>query len=149
MNKANRRKIERMLKQGRMPHLEIARISAVLYFPPKIFGELKEICQYNEYTPGQLMGWAFKAQEARWEEFVDEVMTPLKLGESEAWPEDPLYCLACVATIHFAMTFVKLMEDPGALEQMRKAAPAGWSFRSIEELEDGEPADWWKADEPE
>jgi hypothetical protein len=109
---------------------------------------LKELCEYNEYTPGRLMAGAFKAQEARWEEFVEEVMTPLKPGESEAWPEDPLYCLVCVATLHFVRTFIKLCEDPDALDQLKKDAPADWSFGSIEELGEFDQADWWKADEP-
>jgi hypothetical protein len=29
------------------------------------------------------------------------------------------------------------------------SAPADWSFRSIEELEDDDQADWWKAEDPE
>lgn len=143
MNKANRQKIERMLKQGRNPHKEIAGIPAVLYFPPKILRQLNQFCEYNECTPGQLVAGAFKAQDARWEEFIEEVMTPLKPGESEAWPEDPLYCLACVAMLHFVRAFMKLCEDPDAFEQMKKDAPADWSFRSIKELDD-EPADCWK-----
>jgi hypothetical protein len=50
-------------------------------------------------------------------------------------------------------TFHKLMEDPEAMDatinQMKKDAPADWSFHSIEELEDDDQADWWKTEESE
>ena len=74
-------------------------------------------------------------------------MTPLKPGESKAWPEDPLYCLACVTMLQFIRTFIKMMEDPIAFAQMRKDAPAEWSFESIEP--DNDQADWWKEGEAE
>jgi hypothetical protein len=35
-----------------------------------------------------------------------------------------------------------------ALKQLKKDAPADWSFRSIEELKkDADQADWWKRSE--
>jgi hypothetical protein len=49
----------------------------------------------------------------------------------------------------FARNFMLLREDPIAFEQMRKDAPADWSFRSIEELGDDDQADWWKGEESE
>ena len=36
-------------------------------------------------------------------------------------------------------------EDPDAFDQLKKDAPAEWSFASIKEL-DAEPADWWKSE---
>jgi hypothetical protein len=36
------------------------------------------------------------------------------------------------------------MEDPIGFAQMKKDAPAEWSFSSFEG--EDEPADWWKAD---
>jgi hypothetical protein len=148
MNKANRRKLERMFEQGRMPHEEIVQIPAVLYFPPDVLEQLNEFCEYNEYTPGQLVAWAIKLQIPHWDEFYTFVTTPLKPGESEDWPEDPLFALACVAFLHWIRTFIKLCEDPDAFDQMKKDAPAAWSFGSIEELDDDDDqADWWKSDE--
>jgi hypothetical protein len=67
-------------------------------------------------------------------------MTPLKPGESEDWPEGPMFALACVAFLHWMRTFNKMMKDPDAidatLEQLKKDVPADWSFRSLDELED-------------
>jgi len=131
-----------------MPHEEIVQIPAVLYFPPDVLEQLNEFCEYNEYTPGQLVAWAIKLQIPHWDEFYTFVTTPLKPGESEDWPEDPLFALACVAFLHWIRTFIKLCEDPDAFDQMKKDAPAAWSFGSIEELDDDDDqADWWKSDE--
>jgi hypothetical protein len=139
-----RKTIARLLSDPELPHHQIVKIPAVLYFPADVLEQLNEFCSLRQLTPAQLMAEAFKRQESRWEQFVDEVMTPLEPGESEAWPEDPLYCLACVATIHFTRTFVKMIEDPIGFEQMKKDAPADWSFGAYEAAD---PADWWKEEE--
>jgi hypothetical protein len=151
MKEANRRKIKRMLLDPDLPHNQILQIPAVLYFPPKVLEDLNKFLEYNECTPGQLVYGAMKLQLPRWDDFYNFVMTPLKPGESGEWPEDPMFALACVAFLHWIRTFNKMMEDPDAmdatLEQLKKDAPADWSFRSPES--EDEPADWWKSKEPE
>ena len=137
--------IARLLRDPDLPYNQIVRIPAVLYFPPEVLGQLNDLCQLRELSPRQLIAEAFESQIAGWDQFCEEVMTPLKPGESESWPEDPLYALACVTPLHLMSTFVKMMEDPIGFEQLKKDAPADWSFRSPEQ--DADPADWWKEDE--
>jgi hypothetical protein len=126
-------------------------IPGVLYFPPKVLEDLHKFLEYNECTPGQLVAGALKLQLPRWKKFYKFVMTPLKPGEPEIWPEDPMFALACVAFLHWVRLFNKMMKDPDAidatLEQLKKDAPADWSFRSPES--DDDQSDRWKADEPE
>jgi hypothetical protein len=148
MKKADRRKLAALIRQHKMLSSIVA-IPAVLYFPPEVVEQLNELCRLRQLSPKQLITEAFKSQETRFDQFVEEVMTPLAPGESQAWPEDPLYCLACVMMLHFVRTFIKMMEDPVGFEQMKKDAPAEWSFGSIEELGADDQADWWKADESE
>jgi hypothetical protein len=144
-----RRQIERMLSDPELPHNQIMQIPGVLYFPPKVLGDLHKFLEYNECTPGELVVGALKRQLPRWDEFYEFVTTPLKPGEPEVWPEDPLFALACVAFLHWIRTFHKLMEDPDAmdatLEQLKKDAPADWVFSSPEA--DDDQADWWKGGE--
>jgi len=123
-------------------------IPAVLYFPRAILGQLNELCQLRGLTPDQLIVEAIKSQDARFEEFIQEVMTPLKPGEPEIWPEDPLYVLACVLTIHLFRVLHKKLDDPAGFEEFKKNAPSQWSFSSLEEPDDDpDPADWWKETE--
>src|SRR5580704_14485798 len=63
-----------------------------------------------------------------------------------SWPEDPMFCLACVSTVHFLHCFTRSVYDPIAFQQQKEHAPAEWSFSSFEEPEpdEGDPADWWK-----
>jgi hypothetical protein len=148
MNKADRRKFVRYFRKDKLLS-QIPAIPAVLYFPPDVLGQLNELCNMRQLTVQQLMMEALKSQEYRFDQLIEEVMTPLKPGESTAWPEDPLYCLACVTLIQWIRTFNKMMEDPdamdAALEQLKKDAPADWSFHPLEEIDDDdEPADWWK-----
>ena len=151
--RARHRKIARILSDPDLPHHQMLQIPGVLYFPPKLLEDLHKFLEYNECTPGQLVAGAFKLQLPRWKKFYKFVMTPLKPGEPVEWPEDPMFALACVALVHWIKTFNKMMEDPGAidatLEQLKKDAPAEWSFHSIEELEDDDQSDWWKREEPE
>jgi hypothetical protein len=42
-----------------------------------------------------------------------------------------------------------MMDEPASFEEMKKDAPAEWSFGSIEDLDEPDQADWWKADDPE
>jgi hypothetical protein len=74
-------------------------------------------------------------------------MIPLKLREQEISPEDPLYILARVVMIHLIRTFHKRLEDPAGFGELRKNAPAEWSFASIEDLAEQDQADWWKTAE--
>jgi hypothetical protein len=147
-----RREIARILSDPDLPHNQILHIPGVLYFPPKLLEVLHAFLEYNEFTPGQLVAGALKMQLPRWKQFYKFVMTPLKQGEPVVWPEDPMFALACVALVHWTRTFHKIMEDPAnidaTLEQLKKDAPADWSFNSIEELEDDDDqADWWKGSE--
>ena len=151
MKKANRREIARILSDPNLPFNHFMQIPGVLYFPRKIVKDLEEIREYNEYTYGQLVAWALKLQLPRWNKFYKFVMTPLKPGEPKVWPEDPMFALACVAFVHWIRTFNKMMEDPDAIgatiEQLKKDAPADWSFRALEELDDDDQAGSWKSDE--
>jgi hypothetical protein len=154
MNKADRRKIARILSDPDLPHNQILHILGVLYFPPKLLADLHSFLEYNEFTPGQLVAKALKMQLPRWKKFYKFVMTPLKPGEPIVWPEDPMFALACVALVHWTRTLHKLMEHPDAMdatiEQLKKDAPTDWVFRSLEELEDNDDqADWWKVEESE
>jgi hypothetical protein len=148
MKKSDRREIARILSDPNLPHNKFLQIPGVLYFPSKIVKDLEEIREYNEYTYGQIVAWALKMQLPRWNKFYKFVMTPHKPGEPIVWPENPMFALACVAFVHGIRTFNKMMKDPDAidatLEQLKKDAPADWSFRSLEELDDDDQADWWK-----
>jgi hypothetical protein len=147
----SRKDIAAILSDPDLPHNQFMQIPGVLYFPRKIVEDLEEIREYNEYTYGQLIAWALKLQLPHWKKFYKFVMTPLKPGEPVVWPENPMFALACVAFIHWIRTFNKMMKDPDAmdatLEQLKKDAPSDWSFRSIEELDDDDQADWWKGEE--
>jgi hypothetical protein len=100
MKKANRLEIERMLSDPKLPHNQLLHIPAVLYFPPKVLGDLHQFLEYNECTPRELVYGALNSQLSNWEEFYEYVMTPLKPGESVVWPEDPMFALACVTFVH-------------------------------------------------
>ena len=115
MEHPKRRKNARMIQQE-LPHHEITRIPATLYFPPDVLGQLNELCELRRLTSGQLIAEAFKSQYARWDEFCKEIMTPLASGEREVWSEDPLYALACVAMLHFARALIKMVDEPDAFE---------------------------------
>jgi hypothetical protein len=141
VKKADLYKLAKLLHDKVLPG--IVAIPAVLYFPHEVVEQLNELCRARGLTAQQLMAEVLKAQSPRFDQFVEEVMTTRKPGEPPTWPSDPLYCLACGTMRHFARNFLMMMEDPIAFEQMKKDAPANWSFRSIEELGDDQ-ADWWK-----
>jgi hypothetical protein len=107
-----------------------------LYFPPEVLKQLNEFCTVRRLTPSQLMAEAFKRQDASVDQFVEEVVTPLKPDDPFIWPKDPLRCLVCATMRHFIWTFAKAVEDPIGFAQMKKDAPREWSFGAIE------PADW-------
>jgi hypothetical protein len=146
MKKADRKKFAQYLREDKLLS-QIPAIPAVLYFPPEVLGQLNELCSLRQLTVQQLMMEAMKSQQHRFDQLIDEVMTPLKPGESTAWPEDPLYCLACVMLLQWMRLFVKMMEDPAGFEQLMKDAPADWSFGSLDDLDEPDSADWWKGDE--
>jgi hypothetical protein len=113
---------------------DVTSIPGTLYFTPEIFDQLNELCVLEGLTPTQLIVEAFNSQRACWQEFITEVMIPLKPGEQEISTEDPLYILARVVMVHLIRTFHKRLEDPAGFEELRKNAPVEWSFASIENL---------------
>ena len=86
---------------------DVTSIPGTLYFTPEVFDQLNELCALKRLTPTQLIVEAINSQGARWEEFIAEVMIQLKPGESEIWPEDPLYILARVLMVHLIRVFTK------------------------------------------
>jgi hypothetical protein len=123
---------------------EIVVIPATLYFPSAIVAQLNEICDQSGFTPGQLVVRALKGQIYHWERFYLYVTTPSEKPEDFSWPEDPMFCLACVSTVHFLHSFTRSVYDPIAFKQQKEHAPAEWSFSSFEEPDEDDPADWWK-----
>jgi hypothetical protein len=110
---------------------DVTNIPGTLYFTPEVFDQLNELCALKRLTPTQLIVEAINSQAPRWEEFIAEVMHPLKSGEPKIWPEDPLYILARVLMMHLIRVFHKRLEDPAGFEELRKNAPAKWCFGSI------------------
>ena len=53
-------------------------------------------------TPEQLVIKALKGQIDYWNDFYENVMTLPVKSEDFVWPKDPVFCLACVATMLFA-----------------------------------------------
>jgi hypothetical protein len=94
MDKADRKKFAHYLGQDKLLG-QITAIPTVLYFPREVLGQLNELRNLRQLTVRQLMMEAMKSQQTRFDQLIHEVMTPLKPGESTAWPEDPLYCLVC------------------------------------------------------
>jgi hypothetical protein len=62
---------------------DVTSIPGTLYFTLEVFDQLNELCVLEGTTPTQLIVQAINSQRARWEEFIAEVMIPLKPGESE------------------------------------------------------------------
>ncbi len=124
---------------------QIVALPATLYFPSDIVLQLNEACVVLGYTPEELVVEALKGQVERWDEFFQYVSTPPARPADLIWPTDPLFCLACVATVHFINTFRQCFRDPVAFAQLKAEAPIEWSFASLEELDEPDPADWWKA----
>jgi hypothetical protein len=128
---------KRMLEQ-------IVAIPATLYFPTSIAAELNEICESLGYTPEQLVIEALKGQIDYWNEFYQHVMTLPIDPEDFVWPKDPVFCLACVTTVHIIESFTRCSGDPVAFAQLEADAPSEWSFSSLGEGEEIDAADWWK-----
>jgi hypothetical protein len=80
MKKSDCHKLAKLFQQDEMIS-GIVWSPAVLYFPPEVLRQLNEFCSVRQLTPGQLMAEAFKSQDVRFDQFVEEVMTPLKTGE--------------------------------------------------------------------
>jgi hypothetical protein len=132
---------------------QIVAIPATLYFPTSIVAELNEICENLGYTPEQLVIEALKAQIDYWHEFYEYVMTLPIDPEDFDWPKDPLFCLACVTTVHIVDSFTRCSDDPDAFAELKDQAPSEWSFNSLQEEEEIvveveeeeiDDADWWK-----
>ena len=128
---------KRMLEQ-------IVAIPATLYFPTSIVAELNEICKSLGYTPEQLVIEALKGQIDYWNDFYDHVMTLPVEPEDFVWHRDPVFCLACVTTVHIINSFTRCSHDPVAFVQLKADAPTEWSFSPLEEDEGTDDADWWK-----
>ena len=128
---------------------EIATIPAILAFPPEIFAQLDELCELRGFTHHQLVVEAALSLQGqgRAEKIMEEVLTPLEPGETEVWPEDPLDILARVVLLYAMRLFGKSFFDPVGYEEEKKHAPAEWSFCSAKDLDEDEPADWWKESE--
>jgi hypothetical protein len=128
---------KRMLEQ-------IVAIPATLYLPSSIVAELNEICETLGYTPEQLVIEALRGQIDFWNEFYEYVMTLPVKPQDIVWPKDPVFCLACVTTLHIINNFTRCSHDPVAFAQLKADAPTEWSFSSLEEGEEFDDADWWK-----
>ena len=126
---------------------EIGAIPAVLVFPPEIFAQLDELCELRGLTHHRLVVEAVKSRLDRWKQITDEVLTPIAPGEIGVWPEDPLDLLARVVALHAMRLLIQRYEDPDGFEEDKKLAPAEWSLCSEKDLDDDEPADWWKAEQ--
>src|ERR1700688_4015019 len=126
---------------------EIAAIPAILAFPPEIFAQLDELCELRGFTHHRLVVEAVKSRLDSWKQISDEVLTPIAPGEIEVWPEDPLDLLARVVALHTMRLLIQRYEDPAGFEEDKKLAPAEWSFCSTKDLDEDEPADWWKAEQ--
>ena len=126
---------------------EIGAIPAILAFPPEIFAQLDKLCELRGFTHHGLVVEAVKSRSDRWKHITDEVFTPIAPGEIEVWPEDPLDLLARVVALHAMRLLIQRYEDPDGFEEDKKLAPAEWSFCSAKDLDDDQPADWWKADQ--
>ena len=105
---------------------------------------MNEICERLGYTPEQLVIEALKGQIDYWNEFYEHVMTLPVEPEDLVWPKDPVFCLACVTTVHIINNFARCSHDPVAFAQLKADAPTEWSFSSLEEDEGTDDADWWK-----
>jgi hypothetical protein len=103
---------KRMLEQ-------IVAIPATLYFPTGNVAELNEICESLGYTPEQLVIEALKGQIDCWNEFYENVMPLPVKPEDLVWPKDPVFCLACVKTVHIINSFTRCSHDPLAFAQFR------------------------------
>jgi hypothetical protein len=77
----NRRKLAQFLGQQKLD--AVTRTPAILYFPPEVLERLNALCVEFQCSPLEPIMEAFKPQHDRWEEFVEEVMAPLKSWETE------------------------------------------------------------------
>jgi hypothetical protein len=128
---------KRMLEQ-------IVAIPATLYLPSSIVAELNKICETLGYTPKQLVIEALRGQIEYWNEFYEYATTLPVEPQDLGWPEDPVFCLACVTTAHIISKFARCSHDPVAFTQLKADAPTEWSFSSLEDGEEIDEADWWK-----
>jgi hypothetical protein len=85
---------------------QIVAIPATLYLPTSIVDELNEICATLGYTPEQLVIEALRGQIDYWNEFYEHVMTLPVEPQDLGWPKDPVFCLACVTTVHIQLRSV-------------------------------------------
>jgi hypothetical protein len=122
---------------------QIVAIPATLYFPTSIVAELNEICDRLGYTPERLVIEALKGQIDYWNDCYEQMTLPVE-PEDLVWPKDPVFCLACVTTIHIISSIAPCSHDPVAFAQLKEEAPSEWSFSSLEEHEQIDDADWWK-----
>jgi hypothetical protein len=101
---------------------QIVAIPATLYFPTSIVAELNEICETLRYTPEQLVIEALRGQIDYWNEFYKHVMTLPVEPEDFDWPKDPVFCLACVTTVHIIneATAQRLRTPPSARPRASK-----------------------------
>ncbi len=115
---------------------QIVALPATLFFPTKIVAQLNEFCRMLGYTPAELVVKALKDQLNCWDKFYRDVNAPPEKQDDFIWPDDPLFCLAYVATIHFISSFRRCIHNAVAFAQLKENAPAEWSFRSFEERDE-------------
>ena len=125
---------------------EIVATPAVLVFPPEIYRQLDQLCEFCGWTHQKLILEAMRGRASRLVKMGDELLASLPPDEIEAWPDDPVDILACAVVIHCMWLFGKIFYDPVGYEEAKRNAPAEWSFCSIDQ---DEPADWWKVEEAE
>ena len=73
------------------------------------------------YTPKELVVEALE-QIDQWDEFFHYVDTPPVTPDDFIWPTDPLFCLACVTTVHFINSFRQCFHHPLAFAQLKRIA---------------------------
>ena len=124
---------------------QIVAIPATLYLPASIVDELNEICETLGYTPEQLIIEALKSQIDYWNEFYEHVMTLPVKPEDFVWPKDPVFCLACVATVHIIDSFTRCSHDPVAFAQLKKLTrPLNGHSALWKKARRSDDADWLK-----
>lgn len=138
----HRRKLAQSLWQQKLD--AVTRTPAILYFPPEVLERLNELCVEFDCSPLELIMEALKPQRDRWEEFVEEILIPIKPWETQIWPDDPMYALARATMTQIMRNLIRITDDPVGFEEQRKNAPTQWAFRSIKEQLEDDQADWWK-----
>ena len=106
------------------------RLSAVLYFPPKVLEQLNQLAVLGGFAPAELISKAFKGHESQYEEFIEELMAPFGAGELDVWANDPLYALARAKVFQTLISLTNASKTQQVLAEEKKRAPSEWTFSS-------------------